>query len=45
LFNFIVKTEKLDEKTEKISKQNFVSFWRKEFEMETAAKRTFKVLA
>lgn len=45
LFQYVKKAEKLDEKAEKIPKQNFVNFFKREFEIETVAKRTFKIIA
>lgn len=35
----------MDEKAEKIQKQNFVNFWKTEYEMESVSRRVFKLLA
>ena len=45
LFEYVKKAEKLDEKTEKIPKQSFITFFKREFEMWDAKKRTFKTIA
>ena len=45
LFERIKLVEKLDEKADKIPKQSFVSFWKKNFETESVAKRVFKLFA
>lgn len=45
LFDYIIKNEKMDSKTEEIPKQTFINFWKREFEDESIAKRTFKILA
>lgn len=45
LFEYIKRAEKLDEKAEKIPKQSFITFFKREFEIECVAKRTFKTIA
>ena len=45
LFERIKLHAGLDEKVEKIPKQNFVNYWKTEFETECVAKRVFKLLA
>ena len=45
LFDFVKKSEKLDEKADKIPKQSFISFFRREFESESVPKRTFKTIS
>lgn len=45
LFEYVKKSEKLDEKAEKIPKQSFISFFRREFESEVVGMRTFKIIA
>ena len=45
LFDYIIKKEKLDEKVEKIPKQTFITFFKRELETENAKKRTFKIIA
>jgi hypothetical protein len=45
LFDYVKKSEKLDEKADKIPKQSFISFFRREFEAEIVAKRTFKTIS
>jgi len=45
LFEYIKKSEKLDEKAEKIPKQSFISFFKREFENEVVGMRTFKIIA
>ena len=45
LFDYIKKAEKLDEKAEKIPKQTFINFFKREFENESVSRRTFKTVA
>lgn len=45
LFERIKLVEKLDAKADKISKLQFLSFWKKNFENETVRKRVFKLMA
>jgi hypothetical protein len=45
LFDRIKKVGGLDENAEKIPKQNFVNYWKTEYEMESVSKRVFKLLA
>ena len=45
LFERIKLSAGLDEKAEKIPKQSFINYWKSEFEMESVAKRVFKILA
>ena len=45
LFDYIIKIEKMDEKSDKIGKQTFITFFKREFELENAKKRTFKIIA
>ena len=45
LFDYIIKIEKLEEKVDKIPKQTFITFFKREFELENAKKRTFKIIA
>ena len=45
LFDYIIKNEKMDSKTEEIPKQTFINFWKREFEDESVKRRTFKILA
>lgn len=35
----------MDEKSDKIGKQTFITFFKREFELEDAKKRTFKIIA
>lgn len=45
LFDRIKLAEKLAPEADKIPKQSIVNFWKKHLEMETVAKRVFKILA
>ena len=45
LFDYIIKNEKMDSKTEEIPKQTFINFWKREFEDESVKRRTFKIIA
>lgn len=45
MFDYVKKSEKLDEKAEKIPKQNFITFFKREFEQHDAKMRTFKIIA
>ena len=45
LFEAIKKEEKLDEKEDKISKKQFENFYENHLQMESVAKRVFKILS
>jgi len=42
LFDYIIKIEKMDEKSDKIGKQTFITFFKREFELENAKKTNFQ---
>ena len=45
LFEYVKKSEKLNENAEKIPKQNFINFFKREFESIGVGRRTFKTIA